>query len=130
MNDTRVMELLKIAVEHIESFEDRESENVLKALGFTEDELAEIRFHLEFDDKDKENIYMVQGKVFHHGEVIWELTYFGNEYIFQISEKRVKLSMVIFPKMCHLKSIRIIFIMMKAEMYIVVMPITVLQKVM
>ena len=82
MNIDRVMYLLKIAVEHIEAFEDYESENVLKSLGFTDNDLAAIRFEPQWDDKDKENIHMVEGKIFHHGEVIWQLSYAGNEYIF------------------------------------------------
>lgn len=82
MNDLRMMELLKIAVDHIEAFEEDESENVLKAIGFTENDLAAIRFKLELDDKDKGNIHMVDGKLFHNGEVIWRLTSSGNEYIF------------------------------------------------
>lgn len=82
MNNERLMYLLKNAVEHIEAFEDRESENVLKSLGFTDNDLAEMRFELKLAEKDKENIHMVYGKIFHHGEVVWELTCSGNEYIF------------------------------------------------
>lgn len=82
MDDIRMMSLLRNAVEHIEAFEDHESENVLRALGFTENDLAEIRFTPEMDAQDLKNISMVCGKVFHHGEVIWELSSSGNEYIF------------------------------------------------
>ena len=82
MNSDRLMHLLKKAVEHIEAFEDRESEIVLKSLGFTDEELAAIRFEPKWDEKDKENIHMVEGKVFHHGEVIWQLSSAGMDYIF------------------------------------------------
>ena len=43
MENERMMELLRAAVDHIESFEEDEASNVLSSLGFTEDELAEIK---------------------------------------------------------------------------------------
>jgi len=81
MTNERMLSLLKNAVEHIEAFEEDESQNVLKALGFSENDLAEIRFKLELDEADKRNIPMVEGKLFHNGEVIWQLSHSGNEFI-------------------------------------------------
>ena len=43
MKKERLLELLRSAVNHIENFEDSESECVLESLGFTKDELNEIR---------------------------------------------------------------------------------------
>ena len=43
MKKDRMMELLRSAVNHIENFEDSESNSVLEALGFTGEELDEIR---------------------------------------------------------------------------------------
>lgn len=52
MTDERTMELLKRSVDHIESFEEDASEIVLKALGFTNEELAEIKGEVEFTEHD------------------------------------------------------------------------------
>ena len=52
MTDERTMELLKRSVDHIESFEEDASEIVLKALGFTNEELAEIKGEVEFTKHD------------------------------------------------------------------------------
>ena len=82
MDEKRLRELLKIAVNHIENFEDKESAKVLKSLGFTADELAEINFELNMTDLTQEQAFMLYGCTIHNGECIWELTYAGNEYIF------------------------------------------------
>lgn len=90
MNDVRMMELLKAAVEHIEAFEDYEAENVLKSLGFTKKDLAKIKTEIHINDEDKENIIMVKGKLFHNGEVVWILNKAGAEYIFSDQEETEK----------------------------------------
>mgnify|MGYP005612835331 CR=1 FL=1 len=43
MDNLRMMQLLKAAVGQIEAFEEDEAENVLKGLGFTKNDLAEIK---------------------------------------------------------------------------------------
>lgn len=87
MDSLRMMELLRAAVGQIEAFEEDEAENVLKGLGFTKDELAEIRTEIHFNDEDKENVIMVSGKIFHNGEVIWVLNKAGEKYIFSDEEE-------------------------------------------
>ena len=82
MTEERLRELLKIAVNHIENFEEDESKKVLMELGFTEDELAEINLKIELSEEDLKNIAMVQGKFIHNGEVIWELSEAGKDFIF------------------------------------------------
>ena len=81
------MKLLKAAVEHIETFEEDEAENVLKGLGFTKNDLAEIKTEIHINDEDKENVIMVQGKIFHNGEVVWILSKYGEKYIFSDQEE-------------------------------------------
>jgi len=56
MKNERMMELLIKAVDHIETFEESESENVLKSLGFDENDLAEIKFKSESLARRPENI--------------------------------------------------------------------------
>lgn len=51
-------------------------------LGFTEDELEEINLKVELRDEDRKNIAMVRGKLVHNGDVIWELSQAGNDFIF------------------------------------------------
>lgn len=87
MDSLRMMELLRAAVGQIEAFEEDEAENVLKGLGFTKDELAEIRTEIHFNDEDNENVIMVSGKIFHNGEVIWILNKVGEKYIFSDEEE-------------------------------------------
>lgn len=87
MNDLRMMTLLKAAVEHIEAFEEDEAENVFKSLGFTKDDLAEIQTEIHINDEDKENVIMVQGKIFHKGEIVWILNKLGERYIFSDDEE-------------------------------------------
>lgn len=87
MDNLRMMELLRAAVGQIEAFEEDEAENVLKGLGFTEGDLAEIKTEIQINDEDKENVAMVQGKIFHNGEVIWILSKYGESYIFSDQEE-------------------------------------------
>ena len=87
MDSSRMMELLKAAVGQIEAFEGDEAENVFKSLGFTKDDLAEIRTEIYINDEDKENISMVQGKIFHNGEIVWILSQYGEKYIFSDQEE-------------------------------------------
>ena len=82
MNEERLRELLKNAVNHIENFEEDESKKVLMELGFTEDELIEINLKVELSDEERKNIAMVQGKLVHNGDVIWELSQAGEDFIF------------------------------------------------
>lgn len=56
LDNNRLMVLLKKAVEHIEEFEEDQSENVLKDLGFTEDDLAVIRRQGNFTDPVKSSL--------------------------------------------------------------------------
>lgn len=86
MDNLRMMKLLQAAVEQIEAFEEDEAENVLKSLGFTKNDLAEIRTEIHINDEDKENVIMVNGKIFHNGEVIWILNKLGEKYIFSDQE--------------------------------------------
>ena len=81
------LKLLKAAVEHIEFFEEDEVENVLKSLGFTKNDLAEIKTEIIINDEDKENVVMVEGKIFHNGEVVWILNNYGSKYIFSDQEE-------------------------------------------
>lgn len=76
------LKLLKAAVEHIEAFEEDEAENVLRGFGFTKNVLAEIKTEIHINDEDKENVIMVDGKIFHNGEVVWILNKAGEKYIF------------------------------------------------
>lgn len=76
------LKLLRAAVEHIEAFEEDEAENVLKALGFTKNVLAIIKAEIHIRDEDKGNIFMVEDKIFHNGELVWVLSYEGDKYIF------------------------------------------------
>ena len=87
MDNLRMMELLRAAVEQIEAFEEDEAENVLKGLGFTKNDLAEIRTQIHINDEDKENVTMVEGKIFHNGEVVWILNSYGARYIFSDQEE-------------------------------------------
>ena len=82
MEKLKMMQLLKAAVGQIEAFEEDEAENVLKSLGFTKNDLAEIRTEIHINDEDKENVVMVEGKIFHNGEVVWILNSYGAKYIF------------------------------------------------
>ena len=59
MKDERMRELLKLAVNHIESFKEDESVNVFKSLGFTEDEIAEIKIETGLNDADKRNMHEI-----------------------------------------------------------------------
>lgn len=56
LDSTRMMLLLKNAVEHIEAFEEDESENVLKYLGFTEDDLTAIRSKNDYSKFSTEDL--------------------------------------------------------------------------
>lgn len=87
MDNLRMMELLRAAVKQIEAFEGDEAENVLKSLGFTKNDLAEIQTEIHINDEDKENIIMVEGKIFHNGEVVWLLNKLGEKYIFSDQEE-------------------------------------------
>lgn len=81
------LKLLRSAVEHIEAFEEDEAENVLKSLGFTKNDLAEIKTEIHINDEDKKNVTMVEGKIFHNGEVVWILSRAGASYIFSDQEE-------------------------------------------
>lgn len=87
MDNLRMMELLRAAIMQIEAFEDDEAENVLRSLGFTKNDLAEIKTEIHINDEDKENVIMVQGKIFHNGEVVWLLSKAGERYIFSDQEE-------------------------------------------
>lgn len=82
MDSLRMMELLRAAVGQIEAFEEDEAENVLKSLGFTEGDLEEIRNEIHISDEDKKNMHMVNGHIFHDGEIVWILSKSGEKYIF------------------------------------------------
>lgn len=82
MTSDRMKELLKIAVQHIEDFEDTESKNVLMELGFTKDELTELNTTIALDKNDEQNLAMVNRWFIHNGEVIWELSEAGHKFIF------------------------------------------------
>ena len=87
MDSSRMMELLKAAVGQIEAFEDDEAENVLKSLGFTKNDLVEIRTEIHINDEDKKNVSMVIGKIFHNGDIVWILNSYGAKYIFSDQEE-------------------------------------------
>lgn len=82
MDNLRMMDLLKRAVEHIEAFEEDEAQLVLYSIGFTKNDLAEIQTEIHVNDEDKENMNMVTGNIFHNGEVVWILSKLGEKYIF------------------------------------------------
>lgn len=82
MTSERMEQLLKIAVQHIENFEDTESENVLRELGFTKDELVELNTTITLDKNEERNLTMVNGWFIHNGEVIWNLSEAGFDFIF------------------------------------------------
>ena len=52
MEHTRTMILLKKAVDHIESFEDDEAKVVFESLGFTQNELMEIRNSNDYETRE------------------------------------------------------------------------------
>lgn len=87
MNSLRMMQLLKAAIGQIEAFEEDEAENVLKGLGFTKNDLAELKTEIHIDDDDMQNVSMVEGKIFHNGEVVWMLSKYGEQYIFSDQEE-------------------------------------------
>ena len=87
MTIERIKELLRIAIDHIENFEEDEAENVFKSLGFSEDELVEIKTKVEFDKDDARTIAMVEDKIFYKGKLIWKLSAAGAEYIFSDQEE-------------------------------------------
>lgn len=82
MTNERVMELLRIAVDHIENFEEDEAENVLASLGFTEDELAEIRFNPRVEKEEEGHSEMIASYLLHGGKIVPVLNKLGADYIF------------------------------------------------
>lgn len=82
MTKERVMELLRIAVDHIENFEEDEAENVLTSLGFTEDELAEIRFSPKVKKEEEEHSKMISSYLVREGKIVPVLNKLGADYIF------------------------------------------------
>ena len=95
MEYVRAMTLLKKAVNHIENFEDDESESVLESLGFTKKELVEIRNNNNYpqniidliDDDDIGNMDMVSGYISHDEDIIWILNDKGYEYMYSDSKE-------------------------------------------
>lgn len=87
MTDTnRMFELLKAAVEHIESFEEDRSKEVLVSLGFTDKELMLIKGDINIFSEEKENLKHVKDFKVHNGEVVWVLNDAGKEFIFSDEE--------------------------------------------
>ena len=76
MENERIWKLLKAAADR------NDGREALKVLGFTEDEVLELGLKIELTEEEKRNIGYVCGYTVRNGEVIWELTDAGNEYIF------------------------------------------------
>ena len=82
MTSDRMRDLLRAAVDHIESFEEDEAANVFKSLGFTEDELVMIQTEIKILPEDEKNTIYVDGWNVHNGQIYWLLNDAGKDYMF------------------------------------------------
>lgn len=82
MTNERMQELLRVAVDHIESFEEDEAQNVFRSLGFSENEMKEALYGFYLTEEELKNIDMIEKPIIHNGEPIWQLNARGASYIF------------------------------------------------
>lgn len=107
MTNERLRELLRVAVEHIEAFEEDEAQNVFRSLGFTENELKEALYGSYLTEEELKNIDMIEKPIVHNGEPIWELSEKGANFIFsdQVEDDSAltgwKTECVPFPSQSH-----------------------------